>query len=576
MKKYMKLIYIAVAFVSILVAGCSEDFLDIKPAGKVGQDAFFADTANIDVMVNGVYNSFLFKENYDIFDFFRSWMGSVTTDEAESGGQKPAGWPDQYTFDNLTFTSESNVFKDVYGGMFNGVTRATEVIEKLTALREVGGVELIKKIDIRLAEARFLRAAYYFVLARSFGGVPVVDHILLPSEYKMPRGTIKDVYTLMESDLKAAIPNLPLKSQLAAQDEGRATKGAAQAILAKMYVFESSYYTYYGANDPRMGAVQDRWQEAYDLCQDIINTPGQYMLLGADGGTDSTFWSPTTNGYRLLFSVEGNNNDESIFAIQHTKQPNSWGSYTFGSSLTQFVGANVVFKKDGTKTGPDGHHWGYWCPTKKLFNLFDPLDVRRKVAIAVEAESINSIPRDSVYSKIDDIEGWYVIATLQDPVTGYANVKYEIGPNASLIKDEGYMSNPHNMYYIRYADVILLAAESAMMVGDPGNALKYFNMIRARARNCGDGIHPADLTGAITKQEIMDERAREFALEGERFYDLVRWKEAANVINGLRMDWWDAHGISDQVIYTEGKHDFFPLPAFETSRNSSLKQYAGW
>jgi starch-binding outer membrane protein, SusD/RagB family len=574
MKKHIKLIYIAAAFISMLVAGCSEDFLDIKPAGKIGYEPFFADTVNIDVMVNGVYNSFLFKDNYDIFDYYRSWMGSVTTDEAESGGQKPAGWPDQYTFDNLTFTSESNVFKNVYGGMFNGVYRATEVIDKLPALREVASEQLKKKIDLRMAETRFLRAAYYFVLTRSFGGVPVVDHLLLASEYNMPRGTIKDVYNLMEKDLKAAIPYLPLYDKNDIVNLGRPTKGAAQSLLAKMYIYESSYYTYYGTNDTRMGDVQDRWQEAYDLCQEIINSE-KYRLIGIDGDTYSTFWSPTTNGFRYLFSVEGNNNDESIFAIQHTKDPNQWGSYTFGSSLTQFVGANIVFKKDGTKTGPDGHHWGYWCPTKKLFNLFDPLDVRRKVAIGVEAESINSIPRDSVYSLIDNQEGWYVIATLQDPVTGYANVKYEIGPHASMVKGQGYMSNPHNIYYIRYADVVLLAAEAAMMLNDQANASKYFNLIRARARNCGDGIHPTDLTGTVTKQEIMDERAREFALEGERFFDLVRWKEAVNVINGLRMDWWDAHGISDQVIY-ENKHDFFPLPSFETSKNSNLKQYAGW
>lgn len=378
----------------------------------------------------------------------------------------------------------------------------------------------------------------------------------------------------MEKDLKAAIPFLPLETQIAASEKGHASKGAAQALLAKMYVYESSYFTYYGTNDPRMGTVQDRWKEAFDLCQEIINS-GNYGLVGIDGETYNTFWSPTTNGFRYLFSVEGNNNKESIFAIQHTED-NIWGSYTFGSSLTQFVGANIVFKTDGTKTAPDGHHWGYWQPTKKLFNMFDPLDIRRKVAIGIEAESINADPRDSVYSKIDNVEGWYVIASLQDPITGYSNVKYEIGPHASMVKGTGYMGNPQNIYYIRYADVILMASEAAMMSGNLADAKTYFNMIRERARKCGNGINPADLTGDVTKQEIMDERAREFALEGERFFDLVRWKAAYTVINDSRMDWWDAHGVSDRVIYEEPKNDFFPLPSFETSKNSALKQYAGW
>jgi starch-binding outer membrane protein, SusD/RagB family len=101
-------------------------------------------------------------------------------------------------------------------------------------------------------------------------------------------------------------------------------------------------------------------------------------------------------------------------------------------------------------------------------------------------------------------------------------------------------------------------------------------MIRERARNCGDGINPADLTGSVTKQDIMDERAREFAMEGERFFDLVRWKKAQEVISKVPLDWWAAHGVTDHVIYTEPKNDFFPLPAFETEKNSNLKQYSGW
>jgi hypothetical protein len=85
---------------------------------------------------------------------------------------------------------------------------------------------------------------------------------------------------------------------------------------------------------------------------------------------------------------------------------------------------------------------------------------------------------------------------------------------------------------------------------------------------------PADLTGAVTKKEIMDERAREFAMEGERFFDLVRWKEAYNEINGSRLEWWDDSYVG--LIYEEPKHDFWPLPALELQKNSALKQYAGW
>jgi starch-binding outer membrane protein, SusD/RagB family len=581
MKTIKIYIFIIAAIASLFFAGCSKDFLDIKPAGKIGEAAFYADTSNVDLMVSSVYGTFLYKAGFDVYDAFRFKLGSVPSDEAESGGQKPMGDPSLHAFDIFNFTSEAPVLGDVYGTMFNGVSRSSEVIEKLPELRKIASDDLKKKIDLRMAETRFLRAAFYFVLARSFGGVPVVNHILLPSEYKMPRGTIKDVYNLMEKDLKAAIPYLPLEDQIAASNKGRASKGAAQALLAKMYVYESSYFTYYGANDPRMGAVQDRWKEAYDLCQEIIAS-GQYELV--TGKNFTTFWSndlPGTNGFRYIFSVEGNNNKESIFAIQHIKD-SGYDNYKFGESISQLSGVNRVFKKKGVKgeTTIDNPRWGWWVPSNTLFNLFDANDVRRGVAIAREADSINAVPRDSILCKVDGVKGWYVVAKLPDPITGLQNFKYEIGKHNSLFEtDKGFQGNPLNIYYIRYADVVLMASEAASHTVDQsgtGVSRDLFNLIRARARNCGNGIDPLDLTGAVTLKEIMDERSREFAMEGERFFDLVRWKKAQEVISKVPLDWWAAHGITDHIIYTEPKNDFFPLPAFETEKNSKLIQYEGW
>jgi len=574
MKTNKRYIFIIAAFASLFISGCSEEFLDIKPAGKIDENSFFTDTANVDLMISGVYNSFLYKENCDIYDMMRWWLGSVASDEAEAGGDQPTAWGIEY--DDITYNPESNILQALYGSMFNGVSRASQVIEKLPEARLMAGEEMKKKIDIRLGEAHFLRAAYNFILVRVYGGVPVVDHILLASEYKtIPRGTIKDVYNLIEKDLKTAIQSLPLESQWSAKDKGRASKGAAQALLAKMYAYESSYFTYYGNNDPRMGAVENRWKEAYDLCQEIINS-GEYELVS--GKNFNTFWSETeTNGFRYLFSVEGNNNKESIFAIQHIKS-SGYGNYSTGSALNQFVGARALIRKDGSFPTQNDHAWGFWVPTHKLYNLYDPNDVRRKVTIGQGPDSITGYPGDSLYGQLtiggNKVTGWFTIANTAYQATGLENVKYEIGPYNSMIIDGGFQGNTQNMYYIRYADVVLFAAEAAMMLNDQANATNYFNLIRERARNCGDGIHPTDLTGAVTKQEIMDERAREFAMEGERFFDLVRWKEAYKVINGSRMEWWS--DSFNNVIYEEPKNDFFPLPSIEISKSNALEQYAGW
>lgn len=573
MKTIKIYVYIIAAVASLFIAGCSEDFLDIKPAGKIDELSFFTDTTNIDMMVSGIYNTFLYKEGCDIYDFYRWLLGDVASDLSENGGDSPTAWGEAYSFDDHSYNAESSTLRAIYGSMFNGISRASQVIELLPEAKEMAGVEMNRKIDIRLGEARFLRAAYYFLLTRAFGGLPVVDHILLASEYNtMPRGTIKDVYNQMEIDLKTAILDLPLESEIAASDKGRASKGAAQALLAKIYLYESSFFTYYGVNDPRMGAVQDRWQEAYDLCQEIINSD-EYDLVGINGETYNTFWSPETNGFRYLFSVEGNNNRESIFAVQHIFST-GYGNYNYGCALNQYVGARALLRKDGSFPTQNDHAWGFWVPNHKLYNLFDANDVRRKVAIGQGPDTLTGYPGDSLYGEINDVQAWYTIANTIYQATGLENVKYEIGPYNSMVVDNSFQGSTQNMYYLRYADVVLMASEAAMMLDDQANASVYFNLIRERARNCGDGIHPADLTGAVTKQEIMDERAREFALEGERFFDLVRWHEAYNVLNGSRMEWWD-NSFND-LIYSEPKNDFFPIPASEVSINSALVQYEGW
>jgi starch-binding outer membrane protein, SusD/RagB family len=565
-------IFIIAVITSLFIAGCSEDFLDIKPAGKIDELSFFTDTANIDLMVSGIYNTFLYKEGCDIYDFYRWLLGDVASDLSENGGDSPTAWGEAYSFDDHSYNAESSTLKAIYGCMYNGISRASQVIELLPEARTTAGVEMNRKIDISLGEARFLRAAFNFLLARAFGGIPVVDHILSPSEYNMPRGTIKEVFNQMEIDLKAAISDLPLESEINANQKGRASKGAAMALLAKMYIYESSYFSYYGTDDERMGAVQNRWQEAYDLCLEIINS-NEYDLVGINGETYNTFWSPETNGFRYLFSVEGNNNRESIFAIQHVFST-GYGNYNYGCALNQYVGARALLRKDGSFPTQNDHAWGFWVPNHKLYNLFDANDIRRKVSIGQGPDTVTGYPGDSLYAEINDVQAWYTIANTIYQATGLENVKYEIGPYNSMIIDNSFQGSTQNMYYLRYADVVLMASEAAMMLDDQPSALEYLNLIRERARNCGDGIHPADLTGAVTKQEIMDERAREFAVEGERFFDLVRWHEAYNVLNGSRMEWWDDN--YNDLIYTEPKNDFFPLPTIEVSKNPSLEQYSGW
>lgn len=145
MKKVKKYIYLASALSAMLTVGCSEDFLDIKPAGKIDELSFFTDTTNVDMMVNGIYNVFLYKENCDVYDEYRWWLGSVASDEAEAGGDSPTAWGEGYSYDDLSYTTEASMLKAIYGSMFNGVNRASEVIEKLPEARQIASDQMKRK-----------------------------------------------------------------------------------------------------------------------------------------------------------------------------------------------------------------------------------------------------------------------------------------------------------------------------------------------------------------------------------------------------------------------------------------------
>jgi hypothetical protein len=564
----------------IILTGCTKEFLEIKPINQVTEASFYADTNNILAAIAGAYNGLEEKDNPDIYDIYRMIMGDVAADGAEAGGDGGplAGAGYSLDYDRLDMLPTQNYLADVYGMPYEGITRCNEIILHFPALKSIPKVN-IANINHHLGEAYFLRAAYYFILTRTFGGVQIDTTILTPTQYNsVGRSTIKDIYKIMESDLKTAISLLPKEGEWPGTDnEGRATQGAAQALLAKMYVYESSYFTYYGQNDPRMGAVQNRWAEALAMCQQVINS-GKYQLLGINGEKYSTFWTnnlPYTNGFRYLFSVEGNNNKESIFAVQHIGDIGGYNE-SVGNETNEWMVCPGVYTDSTLSSGSlikdHVEGWGWFVPNHKLYNSFDSLDVRREVTFLKKGDSVWCAP--TVKKVVTP--GWYWAEPVYQGSTGFTTRKYEIGPFMSGIPGTAtapipWYSEPQNMYYIRYADVILLASEAAMMTNDPGDALTYFNMIRKRARMCGNGVNPIDLVGPVTLPDIMDERFHEFAMEGERFFDLVRWHQAKNVINGSVLE-----GTGDVVTYTEPMNDFYPLPASVVQQTPLLQQYAGW
>jgi hypothetical protein len=200
-------------------------------------------------------------------------------------------------------------------------------------------------------------------------------------------------------------------------------------------------------------------------------------------------------------------------------------------------------------------------PTSGLVSEFEAGDPRLAASIAIEGGT------DSIEIK----GGTRYPMSFDKSVTKTYCTKYEC--SAAEFKDIGgpWHSAPLNIKLIRYADVLLIAAEAAVMVNQNDKALQYINEVRTRARLCGPegNTVPANLTGAVTLEDIIHERRVELNLEGHRFLDLVRWNLAVTYLNHYTADGY-------QVIFESPKNDFIPLPQREVNVNPNLHQYPGW
>ncbi|UCH15222.1 MAG: RagB/SusD family nutrient uptake outer membrane protein [Bacteroidales bacterium] len=454
--------------------------------------------------------------------------------------------------------------------------RAYNIVYLCNKTIEIAPTLLLDESVIKryIAEARFIRSLMFFELSITFDTIPILTdshHWRLIHEFfydydpsvqihERPN-TMAEVFALIEADLIAAIDNLPSRSELSEEDLFRATKGAARALLAKMYIFQSSYATNY-AGDARFTDLTEKWIPALQYAEQVINS-GEYELVGISGETYDTWWDPSylcpsaTSGYRYIFTVDGNYSPEAVFAATNllVGQYSSYGNndITIYTTCRSFLDTLGIEQNLG---------WGLNLPTQSLIDEFaeesgnEKDDPRFAVTVAYEG--------DSIYTSYPSMD-WHKMV-LPDWATGSACRKFECSPGEFWDVFITLFDSPMNIPIIRYADVVLWAAEAAIHLGDFAKASYYVNLVRTRARNSGSTGYPADLA-EVTLEDIIHERRLELALEGHRFYDLVRWNIASDKLDGL---FCESH---DQTItFTPGTHEFLPIPeaALGSGVNSSL------
>lgn len=327
MKRIYTLSLFLIIALSLSLSSCEDD-LNVPPNNAMSETDFLNNPDNAIQLVNGVYNKQL---DYNMYSFPWIGMTSITSDDADKGSTSTDTGADKHKMDNLTFGSSDISISDVWKGRYDGIYRANNALFYLEQLTIDASLK-----NRLIAEVKFLRALFYFDLVRCYGGVPLVTTKIDINDSEQitnivyVRKSKEETYAVIESDLMDAIEILPLKGQYGSNDLGRASKGAAQALLAKVYLY------------------QEKWQLAYDMSGQVI-TSGQYDLL-----TD----------YAEVWREVGENKAESIYEVQATLT-NGLRDYT-----------NV----QGPRGTPD-LGWGFNSPSLALSNAYEANDVRRVATI---------------------------------------------------------------------------------------------------------------------------------------------------------------------------------------------------
>ena len=474
----LKYILVSVLFIG-LASSCSDDFVNVESLDINSEDYFNSEEDYQNALV-GAYD--LLQATY-----LNAMLGEIASDNTLAGGESATDVIGIQEVDDMTHTTTNSQLRDVWGWMFAGVNRANFILEFQDKTEFAGKEEI-------LAQARFLRAYYYFELVKWFGDVPLVvdKRFLFGDQFNVDRTPKAEVYTQIEIDLMYAADNLTYT----ASQQGRVTKGAAQALLGKVYLYQDKF--------PEASAVLDNL---------ILNGP--YDLV-----TD----------YNSIFEHAGENGIESVFEVQYNDDQGasfdclqcSEGNVAVGFSGIRNYSVEPGSVGDIFKSG-----FSFNVPVQEVYDAFEENDIRRDVAIL------------DIVTWAAEVNATYVEGYEH---TGYYNRKY-LPRTGGLNTGDSNLTNPNNYRSIRFADVLLMAAEALNRGGiDESRARLYLNRVRVRAN-----LSEVSSSGTALTSDIYSDRRLELVGEGHRFFDLVRTNRAAQEIEG----------------FMTGKNEVFPIPSIE-------------
>jgi hypothetical protein len=555
-----KILYIICAISVICGFTACNSFLDEHTPQGVLSDEQVKTPENAEAMVVSAYAIFTSAE--DINSSFSMWNFDVRSDDAYKGGN---GTSDGDVFHQLevqqgVLTTNWNI-NDMWVRLYNSISRVNSAI----ALLNTTGDDFKMKSQ-RLAEMKFLRAYAHFLLKRLYKNIPfVVDENLTYQQYNELSNTEytnDEGWQVIIDDLMEAYNTLPVTQQ----DKGRPTKAAAAAFLAKVYLYKA-----YRQDDAKSNQITSI--DKTDL-EKVIEFTNPTLFANYDLEKD------IHNNFRPEEQYE--NGIESIWAIQYSRNDGStYGNLNWSYGL---IPPNIPGATDG---GCD-----FYKPSQNLVNAFhtgdnglplldnfnqkkydkatDNADPRLFLTVGMPGlpymfNKNFMMEETSIWSRSNGLYGYYV--TLKQNVDPALIGEY-------LIKGS-YWASSMNRIVFRYADVLLMRAEAYAQLGNADQAIALVNEIRSRAAGStqmisgyqgsyGVKMYVANYKGTYTKEEAVKivkmERRLELAMESERFFDLVRWGDAATVLNKYYAEEIGSCAIYSNAHFTANKDEYLPIP----------------
>lgn len=540
----MKKIFYSLALLASLSLLSCDDFLTEDVRGQENLDSYFTTETEAEKFLTSCYGAIRYDDWWQVDNMYIAsdmctddyWMGNTTQDPGDYLGLA------HYNGVGQSAGTISNFWQYRY----KGILTCNIALDRIPS---VPFNDESKKTRM-LAEARFLRGFFYFDLVKNFGGVPIIDGFLMPQEVEgITRSTQEEVYALVEEDLSYAAANLPQKSQYAATDMGRATRGAALGLLGKAQVYQAE------------------WNEARTTLKTLIDE-GEYDLLPDFG---------------QVWSVDYNNSIESLFETQGMFDE----TYNLGGTSIPIVSG---IRNDAVSDG-----WAWGLPTSNLEAAFLEAgdDIRLGYTIIKNGDkSIAGEPDFATYVEAQgdkNGDGSFYIEPAAHK-SARASRKYYI-PYAKRPTPYSKEKCPLNYRILRYADVLLLYAEACNETGDDTNARWALNKVRNRA-----GLTDVNATGDNLRKAIRTERRLELATEAQRLYDIRRWTDSngkkviCNLFgqNGSFVQYNrtsndpyestnDKESSDKGISFDENRDLVFPIPLYEIQQsNGSIVQNPGW